>query len=170
MLSPSGPPATAHGVGAAPPAGPSQDLPASLWLDDQLCFALYSAQLAMGRVYRQMLSALGLTYPQYLVMLVLWQADGPTVSALGQRLFLDSATLTPLLKRLQVLGLIARQRDHADERQVRIVLTPAGRALQAQAQSVPQGVLCATGCSPQQARTLKDSLEVLRTHLLQAAG
>src|SRR6476661_7262412 len=91
---------------------------ALLRLDSQLCFALYSANLAMTKVYRRLLADLGLTYPQYLVMLVLWEGDGITVSSLGERLFLDSATLTPLLKRLQAAGLVLRERGLEDERQV----------------------------------------------------
>ncbi|WP_322995801.1 MarR family transcriptional regulator [Castellaniella sp.] len=138
---------------------------AALTLDAQLCFALYSAQLAMNKVYRHYLADLGLTYPQYLVMLVLWEHDGLTVSALGQHLYLDSATLTPLLKRLQGLGLLQRDRAQADQRQVLISLTDAGRALRRQAQSVPQGVLCATGCTPDQIQGLKAQLEALRARL-----
>ncbi|WP_323029328.1 MarR family transcriptional regulator [Castellaniella defragrans] len=150
------------------------DLPAkppiSLTLDAQLCFALYSAQLAMGKIYRKHLAGLGLTYPQYLVMLVLWEADGPTVTALGERLYLDSATLTPLLKRLQAMGLLRRERAADDQRQVHVMLTPAGRELWRRAGGVPQGVLCATGCSPDHARVLKAELEELRAHLLAASA
>ena len=142
--------------------------PASLTLDAQLCFALYSAQLAMGKIYRKHLAGLGLTYPQYLVMLVLWEADGATVTALGERLYLDSATLTPLLKRLQAMGLLRRDRSADDQRQVRVTLTPAGRDLWRRAGDVPKGVLCATGCSPDHARVLKAELEELRAHLLAA--
>ena len=102
-----------------------------LQLDHQLCFALYAASLAMTKLYKPLLEPLGLTYPQYLVMLVLWQADGLTVSQLGERLALDSGTLTPLLKRLEAAGLVQRLRDTADERRVLLQLTPAGRALKA---------------------------------------
>ncbi len=151
------------------PTAASSAVSRPLSLDAQLCFALYSAQLAMGKIYRQQLAVLGLTYPQYLVMLVLWETDGLTVSALGDRLYLDSATLTPLLKRLQSLGLLGRNRSRADQRQVLVSLTPAGRALQRQAQAIPHGVLCATGCSPDQAHMLKSTLENLRAHLLHAA-
>ncbi len=140
----------------------------ALTLDAQLCFALYSAHLAMGKVYRRHLAGLGLTYPQYLVMLVLWESDGLTVTALGDRLYLDSATLTPLLKRLQAMGLLRRDRAHADQRQVLVTLTQSGRALRQRAHDIPQGVLCATGCAPAQARVLKAELEELRTHLLGA--
>ena len=104
--------------------------PASwLSLDLQLCFALYSASLAMTKLYKPMLAPLGLTYPQYLAMLVLWEADDVTVTTLGERLMLDSGTLTPLLKRLESAGLVQRLRDATDERRVRVLLTPAGRAL-----------------------------------------
>lgn len=139
-----------------------------LTLDAQLCFALYSAHLAMGKVYRQYLTDLGLTYPQYLVMLVLWEVDGMPVGALGEQLYLDSATLTPLLKRLQGLGLVHRERATADQRQVIITLTPAGRALKVRARRIPSQVLCAAGCSPAQAHALKADLEALRLHLLQS--
>ena len=101
----------------------------SLLLDDQLCFALYAASRAVTGLYRSLLDGLGLTYPQYLVMLVLWEGAELTVSELGERLYLDSATLTPLLKRLQSAGLVTRTRGASDERQVLIALTPAGRAL-----------------------------------------
>mgnify|MGYP001198508483 FL=1 len=138
----------------------------ALLLDNLLCFALYSANLAMHKLYRQLLSELGLTYPQYLAMLVLWERDDLTVSELGQRLFLDSATLTPLLKRLEVMGLIARTRSKDDERQVLITLTPAGRELKAKATSIPSAVLCASACSPAQLADLKQQLETLRNNLL----
>lgn len=147
-------------------SGAAEARPASLTLDAQLCFALYSAQLAMGKVYRHQLVDLGLTYPQYLVMLVLWESDRLTVSALGERLYLDSATLTPLLKRLQALGLLRRDRATADQRQVLVTLTESGRALWRRARHIPQAVLCATGCAPAQAGRLKAELEALRSHLL----
>src|SRR3954467_10719297 len=101
----------------------------ALLLDNQLCFALYSTSLAMTKLYKPLLEELGLTYPQYLVMLVLWEEDGPMVSGLGERLFLDSGTLPPLLKRLETAGLVARVRDTQDERRVHITLTAAGRKL-----------------------------------------
>ncbi|TAN29099.1 MAG: MarR family transcriptional regulator [Castellaniella sp.] len=144
---------------------PSTPRDTSLTLDAQLCFALYSAHLAMGKVYRRYLDDLGLTYPQYLVMLVLWERDGLTVTALGDRLYLDSATLTPLLKRLQALGLLHRDRTAQDQRQVLVTLTPAGHALKSRARHIPGGVMCATGCAPTQAQTLKTELEALRAHL-----
>jgi len=124
------------------------DRRADAWLalDKQLCFALYSASLAMTKVYKPLLAPLGLTYPQYLVMLALWEADGLTVSALGDRLALDSGTLTPLLKRLEAQGQLSRERDAKDERRVIVRLTPAGRQLKVRARKVPQEVGRASGC------------------------
>ena len=110
----------------SPEAAPSFD---PLALENQFCFALYSASLAMTKTYKPFLDKLGLTYPQYLVMLVLWQQDDVLVKSIGEKLFLDSGTLTPLLKRLETSSLIQRTRDEADERQVRITLTREGRAL-----------------------------------------
>lgn len=135
-------------------------------LDGQLCFALYSANLAMGKLYRQLLATLDLTYPQYLVMLVLWEGDGMTVSDLGDRLFLDSATLTPLLKRLQAAGLVQRTRGTRDERQVIVTLTDKGRALRDEASHVPMDVFCATGCEVDELVGLKAQLETLRSGLI----
>ncbi len=130
----------------ASPAGPDM-----LALDRQFCFALYSASHAMTKTYKPMLDRIGLTYPQYLVMLVLWEQDGILVKDIGARLFLDSGTLTPLLKRLEANTLISRNRDSHDERQVRIALTEQGRALRQAAEQIPEQVLCASG---QQAATL----------------
>ncbi|MDQ0009977.1 DNA-binding MarR family transcriptional regulator [Luteibacter jiangsuensis] len=147
-----------------------KSLPAGLepprTLDGQLCFALYSANLAMGKLYRQLLAKLDLTYPQYLVMLVLWEGDGITVSELGERLYLDSATLTPLLKRLQSAGLVQRTRGTRDERQVIVTLTDEGRALRAKAGHVPEEVFCATGCEVDELIRLKRQLETLRSSLI----
>ena len=141
----------------------------ALQLDNQLCFALYAANHAMHRLYRQRLKALGLTYPQYLVMLVLWQQDDLTVSAIGERLFLDSATLTPLLKRLEQAGLLLRRRDRRDERQVRISLSDAGHALRDQARDIPTSVRSAVACTPNQLQALREQLHDLRRQLDQAA-
>lgn len=140
-----------------------------LRLDNQLCFALYAANHAMHRLYRQRLKTLGLTYPQYLVMLVLWEQDGLTVSAIGERLFLDSATLTPLLKRLEQAGLLRRQRDRRDERQVRISLSDAGHALREQARDIPINVRSAVACTPAELQSLRDQLHDLRCQLDEAA-
>lgn len=142
---------------------------ALLRLDSQLCFALYSANLAMAKVYRRLLADLGLTYPQYLVMLVLWEGDGLTVSQLGERLFLDSATLTPLLKRLQAAGLVLRERGREDERQVLVSLTEAGRALRSKARAVPENVFCASGCKPEELQAIRRELEQLRARLAEQA-
>ena len=144
-------------------------LPAANWLalDQQLCFALYSSSLAMTKLYKPLLEPLGLTYPQYLVMLVLWERDGLTVSDLGQRLTLDSGTLTPLLKRLQIAGLLARQRDSEDERRVLVQLTPAGRALKKLAAKVPPQVACAAACSLDELATLTARLKALRDEIIE---
>lgn len=137
----------------------------SLLLDEQLCFALYAASRAMTSAYRPLLEALGLTYPQYLVMLVLWEQDGLTVRELGQRLQLDSGTLTPLLKRLQAAGLIDRQRRSSDEREVEIRLQPEGLALREQATPVP-GCLANRLClSLEDVHHLRDELKRLATQL-----
>ncbi len=131
-------------------------------LDNQLCFAIYAAEHAFLRVYKPVLEKLGLTYPQYLVMLVLWEQDDQTVSAIGKRLMLESNTLTPLLKRLETLGFITRTRDKADERQVRVVLTSAGRKLAQNARDVPKCVLKATGLSVESLASLKRDVDAVR--------
>ncbi|MFT4242186.1 MAG: MarR family transcriptional regulator [Acidovorax sp.] len=141
--------------------------PAALQLDNQVCFALYSASLAMTKLYKPLLDAIGLTYPQYLAMLVLWERDGLAVSELGERLFLDSGTLTPLLKRLQAQGLIARLRDVQDERRVRITLTPAGRALRDAAERIPPCVLESSQCTIPELTALTAELQRLRDRLAQ---
>ncbi|HQS32700.1 MAG: MarR family transcriptional regulator [Polaromonas sp. 39-63-203] len=136
-----------------------------LLLDNQLCFALYSTSLAMTRVYKPLLDALGLTYPQYLAMLVLWEKDGLMVSELGERLYLDSGTLTPLLKRLESSGLIARLRDVEDERRVHITLTAEGRKLKDRAASIPGCVLRASQCSLPELTALTQQVQALRQRL-----
>lgn len=137
----------------------------ALLLDNQLCFALYSASLAMTRLYKPMLDDLGLTYPQYIAMLVLWERDGLMVSELGERLSLDSGTLTPLLKRLETLGLVARIRDVQDERRVHITLTPAGRKLKARAAAIPACILAASQCSIPELISLTQQVQALRQRL-----
>ena len=136
-----------------------------LQLDQQFCFALYRASRAMTRAYAPLLEPLGLTYPQYLVMIVLWEHDGTSVKQIGERLGLDSGTLTPLLKRLEQQGLIARRRDPDDERVVRIDLTADGRALRARAKDVPAQLGCRTGFDPERpadlARMVKMREELL---------
>lgn len=138
---------------------------AALQLDNQLCFALYSASLAMTKLYKPVLDELGLTYPQYLAMLVLWERDGVTVSELGERLFLDSGTLTPLLKRLESAGLVSRIRDAMDERRVHITLTAAGRKLKAKAAKVPGCVLAAAQCPLPEVLQLTRQIRSLRERL-----
>lgn len=145
----------------------SIDNPQALQLDHQLCFALYSASLAMTKLYKPLLAPLGLTYPQYLVLLALWEHDDCMVSALGERLFLDSGTLTPLLKRMEGAGWLQRQRDAADERRVRIRLTDAGHALRAQAASIPGCMLQHSQCSLQELQALTQQIQQLRNQLVQ---
>jgi MarR family transcriptional regulator, organic hydroperoxide resistance regulator len=141
-----------------------------LALDRQLCFAMYAASLAMTKVYKPLLAPLGLTYPQYLVMLVLWEGDGVTVSQLGDRLTLDSGTLTPLLKRLEALGYLQRLRDTADERRVLLQLTPAGRRLKARAAAVPLAIAGATACNLAEVSALAEQLHRLRHRLNDASA
>lgn len=136
-----------------------------LLLDQQLCFALYSANLALHKLYRQLLTQLDVTYPQYLVLLVLWEKDDVTVSEIGERLFLDSATLTPLLKRLEAAGLLNRQRSRKDERQVVVTLTKQGAELRRKAENIPESVFCATACDGDTLTSLKTGLETLRDNL-----
>jgi len=138
-----------------------------LLLDNQLCFALYSTTLAMTKTYRPLLAALGLTYPQYLVMLVLWEQDGITVSSIGERLFLDSATLTPLLKRLETACVLTRTRAIEDERQVIVTLTSAGRKMKEAAKAVPKGLTYAMACPPATLEKLASQLALLRANFHQ---
>ena len=134
-------------------------------LDELLCFGIYAAGHAFNRVYKQLLDDLNVTYPQYLVMVLLWERDDQTVGELGSRLFLESNTLTPLLKRLEALGYIARRRDPSDERQVRISLTEAGAALSAKAATVPACIQAASGLTAAQARQLLSGVTALRAAL-----
>jgi DNA-binding MarR family transcriptional regulator len=147
----------------------------SLQLDDQLCFALYNASRALTRAYGPILEPLGLTYPQYLVLLVLWEGDGLGVKRLGERLALDSGTLTPLLKRLEQQGLVERRRGEDDERVVRIYLTAAGKALRARARKVPTELACVAGYDLASERSVRDLLRLrddlnALTARLQASG
>jgi DNA-binding MarR family transcriptional regulator len=137
-------------------------------LDEQLCFALYSASRAVTRAYAPLLAPLGLTYPQYLVLLVLWQRDGASVKQLGARLALDSGTLTPLLKRLEHQGLVERRRADDDERVVRIHLTAEGRARRARARKVPAALACRAGYDPASERSIRE-LARLRGELIALA-
>ena len=140
-----------------------------LLLREQLCFALYSTMLGMNKVYRKLLRELGVTYPQYLVLLVLWEHTELTVSEIGAQLFLDSATLTPLLKRMEAQGLLVRNRAKADERQVVVSLTEEGSALKRRAKAVPEGVFCATECSLDELASIRDQLLRLRDTLFKNA-
>jgi DNA-binding MarR family transcriptional regulator len=142
----------------------------ALMLDNQICFAVYSTAHAFNRVYKPLLERLGLTYPQYLVMLVLWERDDVPVKDIGERLFLDSGTLTPLLKRIEAAGLIRRTRSVDDERQVLIALTPQGQALREKAKAVPQGILAASACSVGELVALKNDIVALRDKLNAALG
>jgi DNA-binding MarR family transcriptional regulator len=151
---------------AANPNAADRRADAWLALDKQLCFALYSASLAMTKVYKPLLAPLGLTYPQYLVMLALWEDDGQSVSSLGERLALDSGTLTPLLKRLEAQGQLSRARDVEDERRVIVRLTPAGRRLKAQARRVPQEIGRASGCELSEIVDLTRQLTAVRDALV----
>lgn len=138
---------------------------AMLQLDNQLCFALYSTSLAMTKLYKPLLDELGLTYPQYLAMLVLWERDGLMVSELGAKLFLDSGTLTPLLKRLEASGYISRLRDVNDERRVHISLTSSGHKLKSRAAKVPGCILSASQCAVPELMALTSQVQALRQRL-----
>ena len=143
---------------------------AMLQLDNQLCFALYSASLAMTKVYKPLLDELALTYPQYLAMLVLWERDGLMVSELGERLYLDSGTLTPLLKRLEASGLIKRIRAVEDERRVHITLTAEGQKLKDKAAKIPACILSTSQCSIPELTALTSQVQVLRQRLAAHKG
>lgn len=138
-------------------------------LDAQLCFALYSTSLAMNKLYRKLLRRLNLTYSQYLVMMVLWEKNEQTVSEVGERLFLDSATLTPLLKRMEQADLITRTRCPNDERQVIIALTAHGDALRHEAAKLPEAIISATQCTLDQVVGMKEQLNTLRDSLMKNA-
>ena len=150
-----------------PKSAPATD---GLKLSDQLCFVTYSAAQAFTRVYKPLLDPLGLTYPQYLVLLVLWEGDNIPVKDIGQRLFLDSGTLTPLLKRLQAAGIVERTRDVEDERQVRITLTQKGRDLQGPVKKAWDQVVCAVGLQPDEFDVIKAQITRLRDTLHASAG
>src|SRR5580704_14447138 len=141
-----------------------------LRLDNQICFAIYSTAHAFNRVYKPLLDRLGLTYPQYLDMMVLWERDGVPVKEIGERLFLDSGTLAPLLKRLEQAGLIKRTRSTEDERQVLIGLTSHGQALKDKARSVPPSILAAAQCSVAELSAVKNEIVALRDRLNAAVG
>ncbi len=129
-----------------------------LTLEEQICFALYSASRALTSRYRELLEPLALTYPQYLALLVLWETGGSTVSGLGERLHLDSGTLSPLLRRLEQGGLVERNRQPQDERVVMVTLTAAGRELRARAASIPAAICASTGLSLTDLGELRDQV------------
>jgi MarR family transcriptional regulator, organic hydroperoxide resistance regulator len=145
--------------GSSSVAFPEQDL---------LCFAFYSTSHAFNRIYNPLLNELGLTYPQYLVMVSLWAKDDQTVGELGETLFLESSTLTPLLKRLEAIGYLTRSRDLSDERQVRVQLTSAGRALEKKARDIPGCILEATGLSLADLHRLQREIAAVRQRLLKS--
>lgn len=134
-------------------------------LDRQMCFPLYAASNLLTRLYRPILNELGLTYPQYLVMLVLWERSPQTVGSLGEQLYLDSGTLTPLLKRMEASGLVTRQRDVADERRVQIALTAKGEAMRSEAVCIPQRLAEGTGFTFEQAQIVRAAVGDLITAL-----
>ena len=142
---------------------------ASLKLEDHLCFALYSASIAVGRLYKPLLDDLGVTYPQYLVLRTLSERDGLTVGAIADRLSLEPSTLTPLLKRLEARGFVDRRRNAANERQVLVTLTQAGRKLDAESACLGALLVSASGAQPQdlarltkEIRALRDAVDALR--------
>lgn len=137
-------------------------------LDEQFCFAVYSTAHALNRVYKPLLDRLGVTYPQYLVLLALWREDGRGVGSLGEQLMLESSTLTPLLKRMETAGLLRRERNPEDERQVIIRLTAKGRRLREKAQAVPKSILAATGCDARELARLRDRVTAVRDSLLES--
>lgn len=134
-------------------------------IDQFLCFGVYSLNNAFGRLYGPLLDRLGLTYAQYLAMVVLWEKDGLTVGEIGGRLALESNTLTPLLKRLEAAGFVSRQRSAQDERQVRIMLTEKGRALAQDAATIPSCIAEACGMNAAQLETLRETLNAVRQNL-----
>jgi DNA-binding MarR family transcriptional regulator len=143
----------------------SSKLKPSLLVDDQLCFAIYSTSLAMNKLYRKALAKLDITYPQYLVLMVLWEKDEQSVSDIGERLFLDSATLTPLLKRMEASGILTRSRLPSDERVVIVSLTTHGKKMKQKAEAVWEEVACSTGCTLEEAVSMKNQLNKLRDNL-----
>lgn len=137
----------------------------SIALPDMICFALYSATHAMQQAYKPLLEEIGLTYPQYLVLTVLWTQDGQTVGALGRQVQLESNTLTPLLKRLEGMGLVSRMRDSGDERQVMIHLTEQGRMMQGHAAHIPACIVEKTALPLEALTHLRDQITALRDQL-----
>ena len=139
-------------------------------LDDFLCFAIYSTNLAVNRVYKPLLDELGLTYPQYIVLIALYDQDDQTVGGLGDKLFLDSSTLTPLLQRMEAMGHLTRQRDPEDERQVRMRLTPQGRSVREKGIMSRSSLLNSTNFSPAEYEELREQMVKLRAYLSDTLG
>jgi len=139
-----------------------------LGLDDQFCFAVYSTAHALNRAYKPLLDRLGVTYPQYLVLLALWGEDGRSVGSLGDQLMLESSTLTPLLKRMETAGLLSRERNPADERQVTIRLTAKGRKLREKAKAVPKSILAAARCDARELGQLRERVKSVRDAILES--
>lgn len=135
------------------------EAPENLKLENQICFPLYVIAKEITGLYRPFLDELDMTYPQYLVMMVLWEHDGMTVSCIGEKLYLDSGTLTPLLKRLEAKGLITRQRKKEDERVVEVFITEAGKQLKSRACSVPEKIIASTKVDPEDLIRLKESVQ-----------
>ncbi len=140
-------------------------MPAPLPLDGQLCFSLYSASMAITRVYKPILDRLGITYPQYLVLHALWEKDGRTVGAIGERLALESSTITPLVKRLEAAGLVERRRNPEDERQVQVFLTDRGRAIREQCGCLGEAILEKTDLTLERLAALNREAQALRDSL-----
>ena len=150
-----------------PPAAEPFD-PASIRLSDFLCFAVYSANLAFGKAYKPILEALGLTYTQYIAIVALWEEDNQTVGGLGEKLFLESNTLTPILKKLETMGYLHRRRDPADERQVLISLTEAGRQLREKGLSM--SLMMETGLTPEAFVRVQKDVATLRDNLIKSTA
>lgn len=144
---------------------PEPDMPSPPDVDEMLCFSIYSAGHAFNQLYRPLLDAIGLTYPQYLVMVALWNRDGRTVKELGEALFLDSSTLTPLLKRLEAAGLLTRTRNPQDERQVLLHVSEQGRALQQQAAPVARCVNDTVGLDADTIKNIRTAIDAIRDSL-----
>lgn len=134
-------------------------------LDEQLCFSLYSASMAVGRAYKPLLDAIGITYPQYLVLHALWEQDARTIGAIAERLALESSTVTPLVKRLEAAGHVTRQRNPDDERQVRVLLTDSGRALRERCGCLAEEMVARSGLSLDQLASLNRQVAALRSAL-----
>ncbi|WP_419694720.1 MarR family winged helix-turn-helix transcriptional regulator [Mesorhizobium muleiense] len=149
---------------------PAKKLNNPLPLDDQLCYAIYSAGMAIQRVYKPLLDDLGLTYPQYLVLNVLWREDKLTVGSIAERLALESSTLTPLLKRLEAAGLLRRTRNPANERQVVVALTDKGRELRSRAGCLADALLSSSGQSPAHLNQINRDVRALRDAIYEHTG